>query len=170
MDVALIVARLLHVLAGVFWAGTMFFISRFLFPAVTDAGPAGGVVMSGLMKRGLTAAIPIAAITAVLSGIYLLYRASSGFDDAYMGSGPGMTYSIGGTAAIIALLIGGTIVRSSTEKAMKLTESAMSLPESERGAMMSEATVLRAKAVSATKIVALLILITVICMAIGRYV
>ena len=170
MDVGLIIARLIHVSAGVFWAGTMFFSARFLIPALDDAGPEGGKVVNGLVKHGFMTAIPIAAILGILSGIYLLWRASSGFNDTYMSSGPGRTYSIGGTAALIAFAIGGTIVRSSMTKSLTLANSAASAPESERAGIMAEAGKHRAKGSAATKIVAGLLLITVICMAIGRYV
>lgn len=170
MDIGLIIARLIHVSAGVFWAGTMFFMARFLIPAFDDAGPDAGKVMNALAKHGFMTAIPIAAVLGILSGIYLLWRASTGFDDTYMASGPGRTYSIGGTAAIIAFAIGATVVRGSMMKALTLGNSVASAPDSDRANIISEAAKHRAKGATATKIVAGLLVITVICMAIGRYV
>ena len=170
MDIPLIIARVLHIGAGVFWAGSLLFISRFLNPAVAESGPAGGQVMQAIGKRGITAAIPASAIITILAGIYLFYRVSAGFDNVYMSSGPGITYSIGGTSAIIALLIGGTIVRSSIDKMLHLGATLGSTPESERGAIMAEMNALRQKNHSATRIVSVLLMITVFCMAIGRYV
>jgi uncharacterized membrane protein len=170
MDIGLIIARLIHVGAGVFWAGSMFFSARFLFPALDDAGPEGGKVVNGLVKHGFMSAIPIAAALGILSGIYMFWRVSMGFNDTYMSSGPGRTYSIGGTAAIIAFAIGGTVVRSSMTKSLKLANSAASAAESERANIMSDAAKHRAKGAAASKIVASLLVITVICMAIGRYV
>jgi uncharacterized membrane protein len=170
MDIALIVARVLHIGAGVFWAGTLFFLGRFLLPALGDSGPAGGQVMAALAKRGFTTAIPVAAILTVLAGIFLFYRVSAGFDNVYMGSGPGITYSIGGTSAIIALIIGATIVRSSVEKMLKLGERMQGATESDRAAIMAEMTSLRQRGSGATRIVSVLLMITVFCMAIGRYV
>lgn len=170
MDVAMIIARFIHVSAGVFWAGSMFFTARFLIPALNDVGPDGGKVVNALFKQGYMTAVPVAAVLGILSGIYMLWRVSAGFSDAYMGSGPGRTYSIGGTAAIIAFAIGGTIVRSSMMKALTLGNSVGSAPEPERANIISEAARYRAKGSTGTKIVASLLVITVICMAIGRYV
>ena len=170
MDVALIVARLIHIGAGVFWAGTMLFSARFLIPAMEDAGPPSGAVMTALGKRGYATAIPVAAVLTILAGIYLLYRASAGFNNVYMSSGSGITYSIGGTAAIIALAIGATMVRGAMTKVLDLLESAASRPESERGAIVAEIAAHRGRGARGTRIVALLLTITVICMAIGRYV
>jgi len=170
MDIVLIIARILHVGAGVFWAGSIIFMARFLFPAITDAGPAGGQVMQAMAKRGLMAAMPAAAIITILAGIYLFYRVSAGFDSIYMGSGPGITYSIGGLMAIIALIIGGTTVRASMEKVLKLGETLPSTPESNRAAVMAEMNALRQKGINATRLVSVLLMITVFCMAIGRYV
>ena len=126
--------------------------------------------MQAIGKRGITVAIPASAIITILAGIYLFYRVSAGFDDVYMSSGPGITYSIGGTTAIIALIIGGTIVRSSIDKMLNLGARMGSASESERGQMMAEMNALRQKNHGATRIVSILIMITVFCMAIGRYV
>jgi len=170
MDVALIVARVLHIGGGVFWAGTLFFLSRFLMPAIADAGPAGGQVMQALAKRGFTTALPVAAIITVLAGIYLMYRVSAGVDGVYMGSGSGITFSTGAAAALIAMAIGSTVVRGSVEKMLKLGPQLQSAPESERAALMAEMTALRQRGAGATRIVSVLLMITVFCMAIGRYV
>lgn len=170
MDVALIVARVLHIGGGVFWAGTLIFMSRFLMPAIADSGPAGGQVMQALAKRGFTTAIPVAAILTVLAGIYLMYRVSAGFDAVYMGSGAGITFSIGGLAALIAMGIGSTIVRGSIEKMLKIGPQMQSASESERAALAAEMTALRQRGSGAARIVSVLLMITVFCMAIGRYV
>jgi hypothetical protein len=87
-----------------------------------------------------------------------------------MGSGAGITYSIGGLSAVIALILGATAVRGPMEKALKLGQSLSSTPEAERGGMMNEINALRSKGASATRLVSILIMITVFCMAIGRYV
>lgn len=170
MDVLLIIARLLHVTAGVFWAGSMLFIARFLMPAIADVGPTGGQVMQALAKRGLMIAMPASAVVTVLAGIYLFYRVSGGFDPVYMGSGPGITYSIGGLSAIIALIIGGISARVSIEKLLKLGESLPSTPEANRPAVVAEMDALRKKSASTQRLVAVLLMITVLCMAVGRYV
>jgi len=50
MDATLLLARVVHIVGGVFWVGAMIFTSAFLLPAVRDAGPEGGKVVMGLAR------------------------------------------------------------------------------------------------------------------------
>ena len=69
----LLLLRVMHVLLGVFWAGTIMFVSLLLMPSVRDAGPDGGKVMLALMRRGYMTLIPIAAILTIVSGLWLYW-------------------------------------------------------------------------------------------------
>lgn len=165
----LMLMRVLHIVVGVFWVGTLFFTAFLLFPAMRDAGPDGAKVGAQLMKRNFTNIMPAAAVVAILAGIWLFYRISAGFNNEYMKSKPGMAYSIGGSAAIVALVIGLIAVRPSMIKAMKLGMAAASAPPADQQRMQAEAGALRAKAGKANVVIAFLLLITVVAMAIGRY-
>ena len=72
--------HLLHVLGGILWAGAAFVMGFFFIPAVMDAGPAGGPVMAGLMRRRFPLVMTVLGVTVVLSGarLYML-RFSSGW-------------------------------------------------------------------------------------------
>lgn len=152
----LLLARVTHILVGVFWAGTLVFNAWLLWPTLRDLGPDGGKVMGGLAKRGMLIILPTAGILTILSGTWLLWHASAGFDSAYMGSRPGMVYSVGMVLTVIAFLIGILVVRPSIAKAATADPAA--------------AQELRQRAASATKLVAWLLAIAVITMAVGRYV
>lgn len=169
MDLTLILARVLHIVLGVFWAGTVFFNVFFLAPALRDAGPDGAKVAAALMKRGMMAALPIAAILTILSGLYLIFRVSAG-QPGYMGSAPGMTYSIGATAAIIALVIGIIFVRPTMGKMAALGSQVAAAAPEERAAKGAELQALRARATTLHNVVTVLIAVAVLAMAIGRYV
>ena len=43
MNWLIVVLRLLHIFAGVFWAGAVFMLTRFVMPAVAASGPEGGI-------------------------------------------------------------------------------------------------------------------------------
>jgi uncharacterized membrane protein len=169
MDLLLLTARVLHVVLGVFWAGTLIFLALFLGPSIRDAGPAGGAVMAGLMKRRFMDLLPAAAILTVLSGIWLFWHASAGLGSGYMRSGPGMAYQIGGTTALLAIILGITIVRPSTLRAMALSQAAASASGEEQKSALAQAQAFRMKAAATTRWVALLLAITVVMMAVGRY-
>ena len=48
---SIIVLRLIHIIVGVFWVGSLIFVAAFLLPAVRASGPAGGAVMGQLMQN-----------------------------------------------------------------------------------------------------------------------
>jgi hypothetical protein len=152
----LLLARVTHIVVGVFWAGTVIFNAWLLAPALRDLGPDGGKVMGALAKRGMLLILPVTGLLTILSGIWLYWHASVGFDPAYMRSGPGMAYGLGMVATILAFLIGVIVVRTSIAKAAT--------------AEPAEGQKLRQRAASASIIVALLVGITVVSMAVGRYV
>jgi uncharacterized membrane protein len=165
----LMLMRVLHIGFGVFWVGTLFFTAFFLFPAMRDAGPDGAKVGAQLMKRNFTNIMPATAILTILAGIWLFYRISGGFNTEYMGTSAGKAYSIGGATAIIALVIGLIWVRPSMIKAMKLGQAAAGGAPADQQRMQAEAGALRARAGKANLLIAVLLLITVVTMAIGRY-
>jgi uncharacterized membrane protein len=152
----LLLARVLHIVIGVFWAGTVFFNAILLGPAIQDTGPDGGKVMGALARRGLMTILPVTGILTVLSGLWLYWHASAGFDPAYMRSRPGMVYGMGMVLTVVALLLGILVVRPAITKAAT-AEPAL-------------AQQLRQRAGAGARVVALLVGIAVICMAVGRYV
>jgi uncharacterized membrane protein len=170
MDLGLAIARIIHVVGGALWVGMMFFLVVFLGPALGEVGPDGGKVMGALMRRKLMVFTPIVAILAVLSGFYLYWHVSSGFEPGYMGSGPGMTFGTGAAAAILAFIIGLAYTRPSMAKAMALSQKMASADATERQALASSIETYRSRAELGGKLVITLLLIAATAMAIGRYV
>ena len=150
-----LIARLLHVGLGVFWAGTMMFATWLLAPAVQEVGPDGGKVMAALARRGMMTIMPIAAVLTLLSGLWLLWRVSAGFNPSYMGSTIGIVYSLGMLSALVAFGIGIAVVRPA------MMQSATADP--------ARAQALRQRGSRAQRVVAVLLVVTVVCMAIARY-
>lgn len=170
MDYGLLLARVIHVLAGVFWVGAMVFVSGFLIPSLAEVGPDAGKVMAALERRKFMVIMPVIGTFTILSGLWLYWRASSGFQMNYMKSGPGHAYAFGAIFAIAAFVIGMTVTRPAMMKATALGQSAATLPESERPAIMAQAQALRKRGATGGNIVALLLLLAALMMAVGRYV
>lgn len=170
MDTPLVILRALHILAGVYWAGAVFVVVTFLMKAVADAGPAGGQVMGALIKRRFLDAIPAAALVTVLSGLDLYRRASGSYSAEWMRSPTGMGLSVGAVTGILALVIGGVVGRPSTLKAAALMAHAATMADGmEKAALITRAGQLRARGTAAIQGAAVLILISVLCMAVSRY-
>ncbi|MGD8869387.1 MAG: hypothetical protein PVI01_17340 [Gemmatimonadales bacterium] len=171
MDNAVMVLRAIHILCGVYWAGTLFFLVTLLQPSVADAGPEGGKVQQALIRRRFLEVVPLMAILTILSGIELYRRISGGFDAAWIGSGAGMTLTVGAVAALIAFAIGMSVLRPSAKKVGPLVQRAQGMPEGpERDAVLANVQRLRRRMVLGGRWVAGLLVITVITMAIFRHV
>jgi len=168
MDLAVLLARVLHVVGGVFWAGAMIFNAAFLLPAMVEAGPEGAKVAAGLMRRRFVDVMPVVALLTVLSGFYLYWRASAG-DPAFMGSAVGMIYGVGAVAALVALGIGIAVVRPSIVQATALSQSAAGLEPAARDKALADAQALRQRVGSAGRLVAWLWAVAAVSMAVARY-
>ena len=169
MDVGFLVARILHIGLGVFWAGAMIFNAAFLTPSMRDAGPDAAKVSAGLMRRGFLNVMPIVAIITLISGLYLYWRMSGGFAIAYITSPMGLMYGLGGIAALIAFILGVGIMRPSMLRAASLAQAATAGDPETREAALSTVGALRARAAAVGQVVAWLLGAATIAMAVARY-
>ena len=167
----LILLRLIHILFGVFWAGTAIFNAIFLLPAVRALGPAGGPVMQEIAgKRKLPVYFFISGILTVLSGFGLYWHDSAGFTNGFMRSAGGMTFGIGAILALVAVLLGVFVVTPAAIRAGKLgAEMAAGgrPPTPEQAAEMQR---LQATLGKMAVVAAGLLTLTTIAMAVARYV
>lgn len=170
MDPLLLTLRLLHILAGVYWAGTIFFFATFLEPSLRDLGPDGGKVMIRFFERGYLTFLPVTAFIAVASGAWLLWITSGGFDPGWMGSAVGITLSTGGLTAIIAFVVGLGVMRPTAMRIWDLSRQvSQAKDEAARAALMAQMGPLRVRTGVAARIIFGLLLISVALMAVGRY-
>jgi uncharacterized membrane protein len=169
MDPILLVARVLHVGLGVFWAGALIFNAAFLLPAMQAAGPSAGAVAGGLIQRRFLDVLPVAAIVTVISGLWLYWHVSAGFAPAYMRSAAGMAYGTGSALALVALVLGISIVRPSMLRAAALGKAAMEAAPADRERLAGEAMALRSRAGGAARVIAWLLGLATVAMAVARY-
>lgn len=170
LDVLLIALRLVHVVSAVLWVGMMFFTTYFLLPAIQDAGPEGGKVMAAVQRRGVLTVMPLLAVSTILSGLWLYWRASLGFEPAYMHSRTGMTFGLGGALAIVAYVLGLAVVRPSMMRAMKIMQTLDGArSEDERRGRLRDVERLRARSGTAGRAVAWMLLFAAASMAVARY-
>ena len=171
MDILMIILRLAHIIAGAIWVGIAVFAAFLLAPAVNDVGPDGGKVMGALMKRGMMVVMPLLAVTTMLSGLWMFWKVSAGFNGAYMGSPAGAMFGAGGALAILAFVLGLTLTRPTMMKitAIQQTLGPDTAPD-ERQKRMAELGRLRARMSAASRLLGLMLVAALACMAIARYV
>jgi uncharacterized membrane protein len=99
---------LLHVTFGVIWAGGAIVVGLFVVPSVVDAGPQGGAVMAGLVRRRMPTVLTTAAVLTVLTGARILWiRASV----EWLQTSEGIVIAIGAASALEAFIIGVFVQR-----------------------------------------------------------
>jgi uncharacterized membrane protein len=166
MDLYVIVLRLFHIVAGVFWVGSAFFNALLLEPSVTDAGQEGAKTMGAIVRRGLTPILTSAAGVTILAGILLYANVSEGFQLSWITSPGGLILTLGALCAIGGGVIGSQTGRTADKMMAVGAEIAKSggKPTSEQG---SQVAMLKLRLHNFGRINAVLLLITVMCMAVG---
>lgn len=166
-----LLARLVHVVSGVAWAGALVFISVVLLPAILGAGPAGGGVMDQVVRvRRLPILLMTLAVLTVLSGLSLWYLDFHAFGDAWAHSGPGRTFSLGGVLAILGMIVGMSVSTPTARKLSAVSRSIKACGEPPSPEQAAELGQLQSRLVVAGKIVMTLVLLAVTCMGVARYV
>src|SRR3954469_25825241 len=93
-----LILRAAHVLLATLWVGAVGFVTFFLMPALDEAGPAAGPVMGALVRRKIHVFMASIGGTTVVTGIYLYYRFTGGFDPALSGSMAARVFGTRGAA------------------------------------------------------------------------
>jgi hypothetical protein len=170
MNSLAIVLRLIHIVSGVYWAGTVFFFSTFLEPSLRSLGPDGGKVMTRMVERGYLKVMPAVSIATLLSGVWLLWILSDGFNPGYMSSPIGISFSTGGVLAILAWIVGMAYLRPAAMRLGAIGQSMiLETSETGRAALMAEMGRFRARTLLGSRIVFALLVGAVALMAVARY-
>jgi hypothetical protein len=120
----MIVFRLIHLVAGMFWLGAASLVVLFVAPAAAEVGPAAGPLVSNLvLKRRLPRFVVGSGVVTVLAGAVLYWKdwQLHGSLGSFVGSRFGLAMTIGAVAALAALSIGGSIVMPGMERAVRLS-------------------------------------------------
>ena len=170
MDTYMVVLRIVHILAGVFWVGAAFTTFLFLQPTAREVGPAAGPFMAHLAgKKKLVDWVLRAAGLTVLAGLLMYWRVSGGLDGDWLTSAQGVSLTIGALCAITAFTLGLTIVKPSLMATLAIGRDVAASggpPTPEQGAQL-QALQKRGKAVG--QIIVPLLVIAVSGMAAARY-
>lgn len=166
---AMIVLNLIHILAGVFWAGAILFLALFVGPAVNAAGPAGSVFMQKLMtETRFSMAIALGGVLTVLTGLALFWLVSNAFSSNWILTGHGVAITLGGLAGIAAAVVGATISKRANLRISALAAEIQAGGKSPSEAQQSELQSLKKKMRMGSMLSALLVLIALTGMALAR--
>ncbi|MEX1184566.1 MAG: hypothetical protein WEF86_15255 [Gemmatimonadota bacterium] len=165
------VLRLIHVIGGMLWVGSGVFTAVYMVPALTEAGPAAGLVMSSLKRRHMFVVLPSIALLTVLSGLRLMWITSAGFSSAYFATGTGITFGIGGAAAIVAFLLGVFVGRPAGARIAQLGETLRAGGDPEQQTTLrAELQRVQRRSARTLRAAMFLLIIAAASMAVARYV
>ncbi|HEX2995122.1 MAG TPA: hypothetical protein VHP14_09860 [Anaerolineales bacterium] len=132
MNIAVLVLRVLHICGAIIWGGGAIMMEFFVVPSIVAAGEGGQQVARHLATRVRVHVFMMAvAITTILAGVLLYWRASDGFTSAWMRSGAGIGFGIGAVFGIIALIF-GAIFGSTNAQLGKLSSQIQGKPTPEQ--------------------------------------
>lgn len=107
MNIHLLILRLVHIFAGIFWGGGALVMSLFVAPTVESTGASGQLFVQHIMnKLRLHIFMTMAGVTIVLGGALLYWHDSNGFTSAWMKSGAGIGFTTGAVFGLIAFISG----------------------------------------------------------------
>jgi len=163
MAMEMMALRIVHMLGGVFWAGSVFFISYFLLPSMQQAGSAAaGPVMLGLNQRKLFTIMPLVALISILAGFRMMQIVSGGFLTDYFWSSAGRWYAGSSVPVLFGFFVGVFIGRPAALTALKLGAE-------DREKHAAEIGRLQMRAALAMRFTASMLMLGVIGMAAARY-
>jgi hypothetical protein len=107
MNILILLLRLVHIVAGVFWVGGSVLTTFFIDPAAAANGDAGQQFYGRLVRQArLSQRFAAAAGLTVLAGAWLYWIDSAGLTSDWMRSGPGLGFGLGAVLALIGFAFG----------------------------------------------------------------
>lgn len=165
----LVILRLVHVLGGISWAGSAFFITVFLGPALAASGPNAGPVMAALKARRLLAFMPTVALITIGSGLRLMWILSAGFSLAYFTTPHGLAFGFAGATAIIGFFFAMLVLRPTQTRAQELGMALARAADEQRAAIARELDAARRRNAMASMVSLAMLLLGAGGMAVARY-
>lgn len=165
------ILRVFHILGGVFWVGVAVFMAAFLLPSLRAVGPAGGPLMTHLAQvRRLPLWMMVAMSVTLIAGFLLYWADARAGGPAWLGSGPGRTFGLGGVLALAGGIVGMAV---SAPAGRRLGTLGASLAAAGRPPTPDEVATMQAlqrRLATAGVVVAVLVCLATLAMAVARYV
>ncbi len=165
-----LVLRLIHIVAGMLWAGSAVFYFFFVEPTVRSLGPAAPQFMQTLIeKRRYPMFMNIASTLTIVAGALLFWSTSGGFQWVWVASGSGLGFTIGSVVALVVYGIGFFMIRPRAERLGQLGKAigmAGGPPSPEQAAELQK---LNAEMTQIERVDVILLTVSLIAMATARY-
>ena len=170
METYMIILRVLHIFAGVLWAGWAFAMVGFIEPASRAAGPEGGKFMQTLIGRTrLLPTMMVAPVVVILTGLLMYWPVSGGLNGRWIVSGAGLALTIKSLAGILAFVSALVIVRPAAERLAALSKEMQSAGKPPSPQQLAELSVLGERISKGGLYAAILLAVTLFGTAVARF-
>jgi hypothetical protein len=165
-----LVLRLLHIGAGVVWAGGTIVFAGFIEPTASGLGPAGFPFMQRLAaSSGYSRWMGVAAAVNTLAGVWLLWLRSAGFSSAWFATGFGLSLTLGALTGIGSALIGFLVQAPTSARLGRVSRAVAKTGGPPTKEQVAEISACQARLRTGGRIIAVLLALTVVLMAAARY-
>ena len=167
----MILLRIVHIVTGVIWVGSLFVVVVFVQPSAAALGPAGAPFMSELRRRRFVDVVFIDALFTVVAGSLLYWRdwhMYPSFSD-WIGSSFGTALTVGALLAISGLSVAAFATRPTIARLVSLGKQVAESggkPPPETAARIGA---LQHRLVLAERVSFSLVVLAVVAMASARY-
>jgi hypothetical protein len=113
IDGWMVLLRVVHIVSGVIWVGSLFVVVVFVQPIAAALGPSAGPFMAELRRRRLVDVILIDALITITAGAFLYWHdwhLLPSYGD-WIGSTFGVTLTVGALLAISVIPIAALVTR-----------------------------------------------------------
>lgn len=166
MNYLVMLLRIVHIVAGVFWVGGSLMTMLFLAPAVAANPQAGQPILQHLMNKArLSTRFSAAAGLTVLAGLILYLLDSQWLTSRWTTSGAGIGFALGGIFGLVGFAAGIFVGRYNKAMAT-LGGQIQGQPTPEQAARMGA---MRSSVARLTPITAVSLLLSVLLMSVARY-
>jgi uncharacterized membrane protein len=166
----LILLRLVHIFAGTLWIGAAIFYLFFIKPSVKAIGPAGPQFMQNLAERRKYPVFMMSvSLLTVLAGGALYLYSSGGLSLTWIKTGPGLGFTLGALASLVAFFVGGLAIGPTSAKMGALGQRMGASGRGPSPEQINEMQGLEMKLARAEKIDFAMLTISMLAMATARY-
>lgn len=167
----LFLLRVLHIVVGAFWVGTVVFVAVFLAPTLRAVGPGAAPVMGHLVQvRRLPIVLLTSAWVTLLSGVALARHDAGPLGFRWFSVGPGRVFGLGAVLAFIATFIGMAFNMPAARRIGAITGRAQAAGGPPSAEDQIELGRLHARMAKASNVAAVLLVLALMAMAVARYV
>jgi len=167
-DASMVFLRIVHIVTGVIWVGSLFVVVVFVQPSAAALGAAGAPFMSELRRRRFVDVVFIDALFTVVAGSFLYWRDWHTYPN-FVDSNFGTALTVGGLLAISGLVVAAVVTRPTIGRLVALGRKVAGSggpPSTEQATRIGA---LQRRLVVAERASFSLVLLAVVAMASARY-